>query len=178
MPPSAVAISGQPEVKVVNEPVVKTNTNKLSELGKMFRVFYKFTIPGNGTIYIRMEVTGDAIRNGRIIDLTYGNIEYTSYYNSVVSGGTLIPTVSNLNDKFPLETPNIKFYSTPDVSTIGNMSDFVALKTDSVSSRSVSSSSPTESQRYYSAKTFLLEIKNLDNNIASGVFRFEFGNLT
>ena len=90
----------------------------------------------------------------------------------------MIETVSNLNDKFPSETPNIKFYSSPTVITIGNLSDFVALKTDSVSSRSVSSSSPTEYKRYYSAKTFLLELKNLDNNTASGVFRFEFGNLT
>ena len=157
---------------------VRGYTEELAVKGKEYRAYVKFTIPGGGTLDIRMEVTDYAVRFGRLIDLSRGDITYTSYVNSVLSDGTPVTTVSNLNDQFPL-APNIQFYTAPTVTTIGPESDYLALRTDTQTiQRASSTSSGNEPLRFYSPKTFLLRIVNRDANQAEGVFRFHFGNLT
>lgn len=171
-PPLQVISLGGEEVNGV------TYEQRIARDGKGFRAYVKFSIPSNGTFDIRMVVVGNAVRFSRTLELTKGNIEYTSYRNAVLSGGTLVTTSNNLNDT-SLVTPNIQFYTAPTVTTIGTESDFVPLKTDtsSPSGRSVSATVPSDPLRYYTPRTFLLRIVNKETTVADGVFRFHFGNL-
>lgn len=169
-PPLPVISLGGEEVNVV------TYEQRIARDGKGFRAYVKFSIPASGTFDIRMVVIGPAVRFSRTLELTRGDITYTSYRNATLSGGTLVTTSNNLSDT-SLVTPNIQFYNAPVVTTVGTESDYVSLKTDSLASRSVSVTIPSDPLRYYTPRTFLLRIVNNDNVVADGVFRFHFGNL-